>query len=348
MQRFFVVAFLCCLIGARVSSPALAQEAVQDQITVERILVDARVTDYSGDPILNLKPEDFDVRIDGKRAVVESVLWVPETTAARVMAGLNEDENVAVMPASEDEPAPKGRLFVYFVQTDFSREPVRIGGAIKFLANADEMIENLEPGDRVAVVSFDSHMKFWMDFTENPSDISYAIRQAQTTAEPPTPRVVPNPSLARRLNAEEMKKATSSDEAFIILANALRPIPGPKSMILFGWGLGSRSGMHEKYAIARYALETARVTIFALDMTQADYHDLEIGLGKAAKDTGGFYAKTHIFPKLAVDRLQRTLAGHYELEVRKPETKVRGTHTIDVRVKKRGSHVMARQTYVDD
>ena len=342
MLRHTIVAlaFLAGTVGAQ-------DVKNSETITVERILVDARVTDYSGDPILGLTPKDFDVRIDGKKTVVESVLWIPETTAARVMAGFAEDENVAVAPMADDSSVPKGRLFVYFVQTDFSREPVRIGGAIKFLANADEMIENLEPGDRVAVVSFDSHMKFWLDFSDNKSDISYAMRQAQTTATPPTPRLAPNPSLARRLNAEEMMKAVSSDEAFVILANALRPIQGPKSLILFGWGLGSRHGMNEKYGIARYALETARVTIFALDMTQADYHDLEIGLGQAAKDTGGFYSKTHQFPKLAVDRLQRTLAGHYELEVRKPESNILGTHTIDVRVKKRGVHVMARQTYED-
>ena len=35
-----------------------------------------------------------------------------------------------------------------------------------------------------------------------------------------------------------MRSFTSSDEALIHIANALRPIPGPKSMLLLGWGLG--------------------------------------------------------------------------------------------------------------
>lgn len=344
------------LLGAAlllVFTSAHAQEMrTAEEISVERVLVDARVTDSHGDPILGLSPADFDVRVDGKAARVESVTWIPETTGARVLAGLNEDGNAAVTAASEeDEALPPGRLFIYFVQTDFAREPVRIGGAINFLSHADEMIDNLEPTDRVAVLSFDSHMKFWLDFSDNQNEIKYAIRQAQTTAEPSAVRVVPNPSLARRLDREAMMKATSADEAFIILANALRPIPGPKSMILFGWGLGElRNGavvMNKKYPIARYSLETARVTVFALDMTQADYHSLEAGLGKAAADTGGFYAKTHIFPKSAIDRLQRTLSGHYELEVRKPDTKKRGLHTIDVRVKKRGAVVLARSSYLD-
>jgi hypothetical protein len=148
-----------------------------------------------------------------------------------------------------------------------------------------------------------------------------------------------------------MRTFTSSDEALIHIANALRPIPGPKSMILLGWGLGQLSSgmvtMHHKYPIARRALEQSRVTVFALDTTNADYHDLEFGLGKAAKDTGGFYAKTHIFPQIAVERLQKTLAGHYELEVRKPAGLAPGTHEIDVRVKRRGAHVMARSSFVN-
>ena len=162
---------------------------------------------------------------------------------------------------------------------------------------------------------------------------------------------MPNPSLARRLDREAMKRCTSSDQALILIGNALRHIPGPKSMILLGWGLGHRVGktvvMDHKYPIARRSLEQARVTVFALDTTDADYHDLEFGLGKAAADTGGFYAKTHVFPQIAIDRLQRTLAGHYELEVRKPAGLSRGSHTIEVRVKRRGTYVMARSGFVD-
>jgi VWFA-related protein len=321
-----------------------------EQITVERILVDARVTDFGGEPILGLTAADFEVRIDGKPAAVESVLWIPETAAARAVAGIDEEEYRQNQTIG-DVPAPLGRLFVYFVQTDFARNASRTAGQMHFFPYAEKMIDALEEGDRVAVLSFDSHLKFRLDFTDRKGDIMNALTNALLVDEPPPPPVVPSPSLARRLDREEMKRCTSSDEAFILLANALRHIPGPKSMILFGWGLGIRSGrtvvMHKKYPIAKYALDTARVTVFALDMTMADYHDLEIGLQKAAADTGGFYAKTHEFPQIAVNRLERTLAGHYELEVRKPQLDKPGTHRIDVRVKRRGAHVMARSSYQD-
>jgi hypothetical protein len=327
--------------------PASAQ--TQTQITVERILVDARVTTDRGDPILGLQPSDFRVRIDGKPASVESVEWIPETTAGRDLASL--DAPPVEINRSLDQPAPPGRLLVYFFQTDFARNSARVAGQQHIVVQGDQWTEWLEEDDRVAVFSYDSHLKFRLDFTNDREHIRDAMEHALLTDEPPPPRTVPMPSLARRLDAKEMRDATSPDAALIIVANALRSIPGPKSLILFGWGLGRMSGggvmMDRKYAGARQALESARVSVFSIDFTEADYHSLEAGLGQVSADTGGFYAKTFRFPSIAIDRLQRTLTGHYELEVRKPETHVRGVHTIETEVLKRRANVLARTSYVD-
>ena len=102
-------------------TPLLAaqEQRTSEEITVERILIDARVTDYDGDPIVGLKAEDFEVKVDGKSAKVESVLWFPETIASRIEAGMDDDEIVS--------ETKRGRLFIYFVQTDFAREPSRLG-----------------------------------------------------------------------------------------------------------------------------------------------------------------------------------------------------------------------------
>jgi VWFA-related protein len=328
--------------------PLAAQ--VQEQITVERILVDTRVTDDRGNPITGLKASDFRVRVDGKLAAVESVEWIPETAAARELASI--DAAIADVNTSLDQPAPHGRLLIFFYQTDFERNSARIAGQMQQVVNANDWLDWLDPEDRVAVFSFDSHLKFRLDFTSNKDHIKDAMEQAMLIDEPPPPRIVPMPALAKRLDRDAMRKATSSDAALIIVANALRPIPGPKAIILFGWGLGklTPSGvmMDSKYVAARQSLESARASVFSIDFTQADYHSLQGGLGQVAADTGGFYAKTYHFPRIAVDRLQKTLAGHYELEVRKPDTKVRGTHDIEVEVPlQRRATVLARSTYVD-
>jgi len=327
---------------------ALQQPQLQEQITVERVIVDARVTDYLGNPITGLKPADFRVKIDGKPAKVEAADWIADTEAQRE---IDEDTSGGQAPSPVHPPPPPGRLLVFFYQTDFARNTARVTGQMKLLQMNEDWLDWLEPRDRVAVLSFDSHLKFRLDFTSNKHDIAYAMEQALYIDDPPWPQRVPMPSMASYLKPDVLLKIASPERALIEIGNALMNVPGPKSLILFGWGLGrfSREGvtMAPNYGIARQALEMARISVFSIDFTEADFHSLAAGLGKVADDTGGFYASTHNFPHLAAKRLQHTLAGHYELEVRKPATKVRGTHVIEVEVARRGAYVLARLTYVD-
>jgi VWFA-related protein len=321
---------------------------VTEKISVERVIVDARVTDYKGEPVTDLTIKNFRVRIDGKPVKVESVEWIPETAAARGLATIGTQvEN----PNPDQQPAPAGRLLVFFVQTDFARNKARIGGQMHVMHNADELVESLEPEDKVAVLQYDSHLKFRLDFTDDKARIKGAVRDALAIDEPNEPPIVPNPSIRKHLNREDMMKAGTPEKALIVVGNALRSIPGPKSLIMFGWGLGERVAhqviMRPEYPIAKFVLEAARVSVFAMDITEADYHDLAFGLSTAANDTGGFYASTYRFPAMAFDRLQRTLQGHYELEVRKPEKNFVGTHAIEVEVDRKATNVMARSSYLE-
>src|SRR5438445_4945300 len=102
------------------------EQQYQERITVERILIDARVTDSRGNPITDLKPADFRVRVDGKPAIVESVDWIPETAAERELAEI--DKPPAEVNTSLNVPAPRGRLFIFFFQTDFARNTARVTG----------------------------------------------------------------------------------------------------------------------------------------------------------------------------------------------------------------------------
>jgi hypothetical protein len=145
-----------------------------------------------------------------------------------------------------------------------------------------------------------------------------------------------------------MKRATSSEAGLLIVANALRSIEGPKTLLLLGWGLGERVGrmlvMRPEWKDARRALDAARVTIIALDTTAAAYHDLQFGLSSAAEQTGGFYASTNEFAKQAIDRVQKTLSGRYELELIPDRALDPGVHSLQVRVSERGASVLAPTT----
>lgn len=330
----------------------LAAPQLQETITVERVVVDARVTEYAGEPMTDLTAADFDVRIGGKRAVVESAEWIADTVDS---SPLTVDRSPAAPDAASGssqpstvnrQPAP--RLIVLFVQTDFARNTWRITGHMKFLQYADDLLDTFAPGDRIAVFSFDSHLKFRLDFSSDRVAIREALRDTVFIDEPPPPPMVPSPSLAAYLDRDAMRRAAQSETGLMLVANAMRSMSGPKTLLLLGWGLGERTSsgvaMRWQWNGARAALDAARVSLFALDTTDADYHTLEAGLIAAAEQTGGFYAKTHLFPRIAIERLQRTLSGHYELTLRAGEDLSPGAKELTVRVKRRGAIVLAPAT----
>ena len=69
--------------------------------------------------------------------------------------------------------------------------------------------------------------------------------------------------------------------------------------------------MTSEYGPAVEALEAARTSVFVLDVTDADYHSLEVGLQSVAAATGGAYYRTRLFADQAIRRLGATLSGHY-------------------------------------
>lgn len=350
-MRTIAIAVVLSMIAA---APILAQ--FEETITVSRALVDVRVTDDRGNPVTGLTADDFIVKIGDTPARVESLTYIDESLAAwsDEMAGEMAATTGDATPSAGErtEPAPqsltKGRLFVVFVQTDFARNQSRVAGQMHFNRYAGHFIESLLPDDRVAVFSFDSHLKFRLDFTSDKESVADAIRRALLIDEPPPPPIVHNPALASRLDRDAMKRVTNSESALLLVGNALMPIDGPKNLILMGWGLGERTptgvSMRPEWTAARHALDAARATIFAFDTTIADYHDLELGLQTAAQQTGGFYAKTHNFPELGLQRLERTLTARYELELRLPASLQPGTHDLTIRLNRRNATILAPTT----
>ena len=94
-------------------------------------------------------------------------------------------------------------------------------------------------------------------------------------------------------------------------------------------------------------MSTARVNIFTLDITDADYHTLEYRLEGVSDATGGTYQKTHLFPAAALDRVTRAISGRYVLVFIKPNLP-RGSHDVEVTLaNQRKGRVSARSYYED-
>lgn len=348
--RLFTIGVLALpAIGPPLDQELPRRGGYREEARVERVVVDAYVINSGGNPIPDLSLENFQVRVDGKSVALESVEWIPADKPEAVpLEGVEDGEATAESSGSE---IPPGRLLVFFFQTDFT--PIRLIGLVRMGIQARHFLDTLLPTDRVAVLSFDSHLKLRQDFTSDRDKIRAAIDASLRTGSPPEPDPDSAPSLAREFDFRAARKAVTPEKALAIISHAARPIAGAKSLIFFGWGLQIIGGAYganpqdiHDYQEAMPALAAARINIFTLDVTDADYHSLENTLHNVSDLTGGLYIKTNHFANLAMDRVRRAISGRYVLVFVKPDGP-RGVHRIDVRLAGRKGEVNARQFYVD-
>jgi VWFA-related protein len=315
-----------------------------ERVDVVRIIVDARVLDNRGNPLPDLKADDFKVTIDGKTARVETAMWVG-TRDTDLDAALPE----AAPLAEAGAPIGPGRLIVFLFQKDL--EPSRIVGLMRMLQRNRTFLDTLTPNDRVAILSFDSHLNIWTDFTGDRERLDRVLAHGLLFERPPAVQAASTPSLVERLDPGRGRRTYTIERALELIGEALEPLPGPKSLILIGHGFGRLSGgnmtMENAYGPARDALVASRTSVFSLDVTNADYHSLEGGLQLVSEQTGGFYARTHVFPDFAMHRLSGAIAGYYVLFVEKPESR-RTTHDIAVELTSLKGQVLATRTYSEN
>src|SRR5215470_7352747 len=167
MKRVGFLPLLFCAASAVLAqAPPVRPESYREEARVERVVVDAYVTNRKGDSLTGLDANDFIVKVDGKRIALESAEWIsadtpevaPERWAAEELAGR--------------QIAP-GRLIVFFFQTDYY--PTRLVGLMRMSIHARRFLDALLPTDRVAVVSYDSHLKLRQDFTSDRQKLEGAL-----------------------------------------------------------------------------------------------------------------------------------------------------------------------------
>jgi VWFA-related protein len=357
-HRVYVLA-VSALVGLAIQ-PELRggqQQLFVERVEVARILIDARVVDDNGRPIRGLSPADFSVTIDGRSSGVESVEWV----GAR---GTLNPAPVNVAGPEQLSELPK-RLIVFFIQKTLSASPAVNGRDLSALIRAlqltDPLLAALTSQDRVAVLSFDSHLRIWSDFSSDFSFVRNLLRARILRDHPENVAVSPGASLVSRLTEQRGRTVYTMEQALQLIGGALEPLPGPKIIILFGYGFGKPDALNRpladaanlpgflnhSYKDALAALLKARVSVFSLDVTDAHHHALEVGLQAVATDSGGYFTQTNLFPDQAINRVAETLAGHYVLFIEKPAGPV-GSHRIVVKLKEghKGT-IHAPAMYVD-
>jgi len=346
--RAFVLAALALVLWP--SSPIAQQHPpLTERVDVARVLIDARAFDDGGRPILGLGPADFLVRIDGRAAPVESAEWVGRSPSDETgVTGETSTRAEHRSTTDADGQAP-GRLVVFLVQKDL--EPMRITGLMQIAQLVDTLLAPLTPDDRVAVLSFDSRLRFWVDFTNNLGRVRSVLSSDVLMRHPGPVSESDGLSLLSGLTEKLADGVHGIEHSLRHIAEALEPLPGAKSLVLLGYGFGRWSPMSgvilmDGYAEASAALQRARVAVFTLNVTQANYNSLQAGLQTVAAQTGGVYASTFEFPTQAIRRVSHALAGYYVLFVEKPDLE-RGPHRIEVKLRGRRGTVMARRSYVE-
>jgi VWFA-related protein len=344
----FAAAFVLAL-GSGVST-STAQEPAPTPfgtaIEVRRIVTEVRVVDSDGSPVLGLGPNDFTVEIGGDRAEVESVLWIPSTSDAVDQGTTSPGRELR----SEDvQRAPEGRLIVILFQIDFGLHSSRTVGLVRMTPRASEFVSDLGPGDRVAVLVFDSHLELRADFTDDHRAVAEWLSATEVLGGRFEGPDQPPPLLAEHLDPEAMRDAATMAEALEVIGLALQEIHGPKSLVFFGYGLGQMSAgkritIDDGYRRAMEALTDSRTSVFSLDVTNADYHSLAVGLRQVADDTGGFYVKTHLFPETAMAKLTRVISSYYELSIIPPPD-LKESYSIKITVDRPRTDVYVRQDH---
>jgi VWFA-related protein len=345
--RSIVITAVVTAAIASVPSPVGSQQSPTPfgtTVEVSRILTEVRVVTFDGEPVLGLEPEDFRVKVDGQPAEVRSVLWIPSTSDA---AASSEAPDAVDGPSPVAEGSVEGRTIVILFQIDFGLRVSRTEGLLRMSPRAAEFVQNLGPDDRVALLSFGSHLRLHSDFTSDHvamAEMLGTLNILEAGGEPPAPAT---PLLADHLDPEAAKKAADLSTALELIGQALREFPGAKSLVLFGYGLGSMSAgwrvtIDDGYNRAMTALTQSRTSVFSLDLTDADYHSLEVGLRAVSEDTGGFFVRTHIFPDLAIDRLASVISSYYELEII-PPPELKDDFIIKVKVNRPRVDVYVRQ-----
>ena len=101
-------------------------------------------------------------------------------------------------------------------------------GLIRMLEQSRNLVRDLGPLDRVAVLTFDTNLKIWTDFTQDHLVLDRILQRGVLFERPPAVAPSPGLSLRAKLGTDEGRRTDTIEGAFKRIAHALESIPGSK------------------------------------------------------------------------------------------------------------------------
>ncbi len=220
---------------------------------------------------------------------------------------------LAAKEKTDDGLIPWDRYFVIFFHDDRAANPALFTRYTMDAARYTSkwVREELLPNDHVAVVSFDSQLKVWQDFTRDKGAVEAAIANVLKGGKDPGtqwPSRIPGeeitgPSLLVNLpQGKELRKASRKIyDALRLVADATTTVVGRKNMVFISWGFGETDDYGGWYPDPRYypnmiqALNDENVAVYSIDLisTTAQGSILDRGINQSlsllSDDTGGRY-----------------------------------------------------------
>ena len=352
-------------------SPGLhAQEAGQEppalvapfgaEILVSEVLLDVMVTDKKGNPILGLRPEDFQVTEDDKRVQVTSATFYSN----------RRYEGSEAAPAGANAPADNAGLaphyFIFFFDDQRGHNvdvPALLQRQIRAGKDAiDWLRSGLAPTDWVAVVGYANRLKLFQDFSQDRDALERAIQNAttgrgarenfpsrQTASVPGAPALAPGLPAGDALSRE----TGTIYEALTLVAEATAPLVGRKNLLLFTIGFGRMNRFHQYEPDPRYfepmseSLNDANVAVYTFDLTDTGArHPFADAMSHISDDTGGRYFPNVLHFETPITEVAKETSGYYLVSYKAEHlTGLRGFQKVDVTLANREFKVTARKGY---
>jgi VWFA-related protein len=292
---------------------ALAQDQADDpqaefgeELAVTEVVLDVLVTDARGNVVIGLGKDDFVVEDQGEVVELSGATFYSNRRFV-ASSQLAEKANI------DQDLVPWDRYFVIFLHDD---RPANPGLLTRYTMDAARFTskwvrEDLLPNDYLAVVSFDSQLKVWQDFTNDKQEVEDAIaRMLKGGRDPGTQwpsriagEEVTGPSLLANLpQGKELRKASRKIyDALRLVAEATTSVEGRKNLIFLSWGFGETNQYGGYYPDPRYypgmiqSLNDRNVAVYAIDLvsTTAQGTIMDRGVNQSlsllSDDTGGRY-----------------------------------------------------------
>ena len=353
-----VVAILAALASIRPgsaaqqdASPANATQTLQ--VFTRLTVLDVTAIDANGQPVHGLTQADFTVREDGKPQPVRNF---EEVRSQPVELPRELPPNVYT---SFQPPPPSNAVNIILLDLE-NEAPIdntnpgqvsrSVGMQARVKAAAEQALQSMPPGTRVAVLAMTNNLRIVQSFTSDHDLLMAAIQ-----AVPYDTDGNGDPGCVQSNSRNE-----SVLETFSRIAIDTAAIHGRKNLIWFTVGISQitipndRPGCLPDYSTtlshAYDLLTAAQVSVYPVDARGVTYlGDAQLSEQMVAEATGGVaYTQTNDLAT-AVDKALNNGANYYSLSYIPPDTQYdRAYHKIDVKVDRPGVTLTFRTGYFAD